>query len=86
MSRFVACLVLAVAAGPVAACINDAELPNSEREFRSQYRDPAATPKPSPTASPEPAGQPSVRLLVGGGAVLAAAALALTLTSRRAKG
>jgi hypothetical protein len=76
-------LVLALAAGPVAACINDIELPTHEREFRSQYRDSAAPPPPS--ASPEPAGRPGTGVLIGAGVVLLATASAFTLTGRRAR-
>lgn len=81
MSRLLACLALAVVAGPAAACINDVELPAHEREFRSQYRGPDATPPASP---PAPTGQPSTGLLVGTGAVLLAGAVALAFSGRRA--
>lgn len=81
MSRLLTCLVALAAAGPAAACINDVELPAHEREFRSQYRGPAATPPASP---PAPTGQPSTGLLVGTGAVLLAGAVALALSGRRA--
>jgi hypothetical protein len=77
----VACLAVVAAAGPAAACINDVELPAHEREFRSQYHGPAATPSSSP---PKPTGQPSTGLLVGTGAVLLAGAVALALSGRRA--
>lgn len=68
--------ILAAAAGPAAACLNDATLKGSEREFRSQYQ----------SAPPAPAGPPvtsgadreyRLRGIVGG--VLVVAAVALTL-------
>lgn len=83
MRRFVACLALALAAGPVGACINDIELPGAEREFRSQYRDPA--PAPPPAASPEPAGRTRAGLLYAGGAVMLLAALRLGFAKPRAR-
>jgi hypothetical protein len=79
---FVACVALALAAGPVAACINDIELPGAEREFRSQYRD--AAPAPPPVASPEPA-RPHAGLLYAGGAVMLLAALRLGFAKPRAR-
>jgi len=83
MYRLLVCLVLAATVSPAAACINDSELPNHEREFRSQYR---GSPAPPPAAaSPEPAGRPSARLLVVGGGVLLTAAFALTFVGRRAR-
>jgi hypothetical protein len=82
VSRFLACLIVALAAGPVAACLNDVELPSHEREFRSQYRDPTA---PPPSASPEPAGRPGTRLLIGAGVVLLTTASVFTLAGRRAR-
>lgn len=81
MSRLLACLALAVAAGPAFACINDVELPAHEREFRSQYRGPAAAPPASP---PESTDRPGTGLLVGTGAALFAGAVALALSGRRA--
>lgn len=81
MSRLLTCLVLAAGAGPATACINDVELPTHEREFRSQYRGPAA---PTPVTSPEPDGRPSTGLVMGTGVVLLVAASALTLVGRRA--
>lgn len=39
MSRFAALLVALLLAGNSFACINDRELPNHEREFRSQYQE-----------------------------------------------
>ncbi len=82
MSRLVACLILAFTAGPVAACINDVELQGAEREFQSQYRDPAPAP---PAASPEPAGRPSAGVLYAGGVVLLLGALRLGFAKPRAR-
>jgi hypothetical protein len=58
MRRFFVCflssaLLAVVAALPARACINDREVDNAEREFKSQYADPPAdvtptTPAPSP--------------------------------------
>jgi hypothetical protein len=76
-------LALLIAAGPVAACVNDIVLPNHEREFRSQYRGPTA-PAPAPSAEvPDPAGRIGNRWLIGSGAVLLTAASVFTLTGRR---
>jgi hypothetical protein len=80
MTRLLACLVLAFAAGPAAACINDVELPTHEREFRSQYHGPN---NPPPANSPEPTGRPSTNLLLGAGVLLLAGAVAFTLVGRR---
>jgi hypothetical protein len=67
MARLLACLALVCLAGPAVACINDAELPTHEREFRSQYRGSVAPTPPPPPESTQPSGQP---LLLGGGAAL----------------
>jgi hypothetical protein len=52
MRRLFAILALTAMAGPAMACLNDAELPKYEREFRSQYRGqeqpPAVEPSPTP--------------------------------------
>jgi hypothetical protein len=83
MSRLLTCLVLVFGAAPATACINDVELPNHEREFRSQYRSGPADPQP--VASPEPTGRPSARLLMGTGAVLLAAAAAVVVVRNRSE-
>lgn len=82
MSRLLACAVLALATSPVAACINDVELPAHEREFRSQYNNP--TPPAPAAVSPTPSQGPSNAVLIGGGAALLVAAGAVTLFGRRA--
>ncbi|HEY1192476.1 MAG TPA: hypothetical protein VGE74_32935 [Gemmata sp.] len=83
MSRLLACLALAFGPGPALACINDVELADHEREFRSQYH--TSNPAP-PVASPEPAGRPGTGTIIGAGAVLLVGAAALTLIDRRARG
>lgn len=80
MHRLLSCLALAVVVDPAHACLNDVELPAHEREFRSQYRGPAATPPSHPS---EPPGRPSNSLLIGAGATLLAGGLALALAGRR---
>ena len=81
MRRFLACLALALAAGPLAACVNDAELPSSEREFRSQYKDGS----PKPPASPEPDKPVATALLAGGGTALVVLAFGLVVNGRRTR-
>ena len=78
MSRLIACLVLALTAGPGAACINDRELPGAEREFRSQYQDT----DPRRPASPQPTA-PGNTLLAGAGTALLIMAFGLVVTRRR---
>jgi hypothetical protein len=80
MRRLLACLALVFVASPTFACLNDAELPRSEREFRSQYK--RQTTPPVPAAEPTyPGGTP---LLFGGGSLLLIGAVGLTMTGRRA--
>lgn len=76
MLRLVAYLSLVACAGPAAACLNDNELPNHEREFRSQYRGQARA-TPSPPA-------PDHRPLYAAGALMLVGAFALV--GRRAGG
>ncbi len=66
--------VLMLAAGSASACLNDATLESTEREFRSQYQ----------TTAPQPEVKPSYDhsnhyLKLTGGGVLLVAAIALTL-------
>ena len=79
MRRVIALFAVAVAglAGPASACMNDRATPSQEREFRSQYRDPApaARPEPDPYAPPAPARSPILArhrdsLLLGSGVAL----------------
>ena len=51
MNRLLACLTLVILAAPVAACGNDSELPNHEREFRSSYKG-ESTPTSIPSQVP----------------------------------
>jgi hypothetical protein len=74
MRRLLACFALAGLAGPVAACINDGELPTHEREFRSQYLRTVDVPPAPPTATDVP----SHLLLLGAGAALLVGAVVLT--------
>ncbi len=83
MCRRLACLTLVLLAGPVAACINDIELPTHEREFRSQYRGPASPPPAPPTGPTAPLGHP---LLTGAGAALLAGAVAVAWTGGTRRG
>jgi hypothetical protein len=81
MRGLIAGLGVALAAGPVAACLNDSELPSHEREFRSQYRDgydPFAPPKSQSEVFLHTA-------LYSSGAVLLVGAAGLALTRRRAE-
>ncbi len=67
MKRLLVCLALAIFAGPAAACINDAELPTHEREFRSSYK---SSPAPTPASTmPSLMGWAGAALLVGAAAV-----------------
>jgi hypothetical protein len=78
MRRLLVCLALALfAAGPVAACINDSELPSHEREFRSQYR------STSPYVPPVQTPSGKVPLMFLGGGVLLTGALTATVIRRR---
>ena len=79
MRPIFAALALVGLAGPALACINDAELPKYEREFRSQYRGAGAPPE-SPST---PVNQ---YLMIGGGAALLMGAAVVTVTiGRRAR-
>jgi len=76
------CIALAGFAGPAAACINDEESPTHEREFRSQYQEPAILAhKPAADSG----GSPSNGLLIGVGAASLSGAVVLTLTRGRAR-
>jgi hypothetical protein len=71
MGRYLlACFSLTLLAGTVAACINDVELPQYEREFRSQYQIPAA---PSAVPTPQSYTHTTTGLFIGGGVMLVAA-------------
>lgn len=81
MRRFLlACFSLTALAGTVSACVNYVELPQYEREFRSQYQTPAApSPSPAPQASARTTG-----LFIGGGVMLTAA-LAMAVVGTKAR-
>ncbi|MDB5312010.1 MAG: hypothetical protein JWO38_6212 [Gemmataceae bacterium] len=80
MYRLLACLAVTAFAGPATACLNDLELPTHEREFRSQYKSPAAPPQ-----VPDPPYRISPGLIFGAGAVLMTSAVALTLIGPRTR-
>ncbi len=83
MRRLSACgLALALCAGPASACINDVELPNHEREFRSQYRDRTA---PAPAPEPEYA-PPNYVPVAGAGLALLVGGTVLALFGGRSRG
>jgi len=94
MGRTLAFLALLGLAAPAVAlaCMNDKELPQHEREFRSQYRGPAGKARPARQddyARGEMAarGRPiDDRLLIGGGAGLLVGAFGLIVSRARARG
>lgn len=66
MRHLFAALALLALAGPAVACINDTELINHEREFRSQYKESEyRPPQPDTVATSRP-------YLLGGAGVLMA--------------
>jgi hypothetical protein len=79
-----AALCLTIFAPAASACINDGGLVPTEREFKSRYLD------QQPPPPQNPGGYPSKRLLVyglsGGGTVMLAGALTVTLWRRRREG
>jgi hypothetical protein len=75
-----ACLAMIGLAGPAAACINDVELPNHEREFRSQYRGPDS--QPPSTEQPSPVKD---WLLLGFGGALLVGAMIVPVRDRRTR-
>ncbi|WP_406694464.1 hypothetical protein V5E97_25655 [Singulisphaera sp. Ch08] len=84
-----ALMIFAGFAVPAVACINDSELPNHEREFRSNYGEPTSPASPTPPPPPprtvdllEFAGHP---MLLGTGAALLTGAVLVTMTDRRAR-
>ncbi len=77
MGRFLVCLALAGLARPAAACLNDNELPEHEREFRSQYA--------SRSHLPSPTNRPDYWPEIIGGVGLLCGASALVLRHGRAR-
>lgn len=78
MRALIACLAVTAAAGPAAACLNDAELPSHEREFRSQYNEVVRN------LTPQSPAQAFVHTaLYSSGAVLLVGAVGLAVTRRR---
>jgi hypothetical protein len=66
MRHFLSLAAVLALSGPALACINDTELINHEREFRSQYRESQyQPPEPEQTASNRP-------YVVGGAGLLMA--------------
>ena len=77
-----ALVLLAAAALPARACINDREVNRAEREFKSQYRQTAPTTQPAP--SPSGTQESTLPLaFLGGGAVLLLGATATVLSPRK---
>jgi hypothetical protein len=80
-----ALMLLAAAALPAPACINDREVNRAEREFKSQYRQtvPTTQPAPAPSGTQEKALPLAV---LGGGAVLLLGAVSTVLSPRKRPG
>ena len=74
MRPLLATAMLAVAAAPAVACINDSELPTHEREFRSSYQ---ADRKPGEPKQAMPAYLPAVAAIAGGLLLVGAAVVTL---------
>jgi hypothetical protein len=79
-----ALLILVGIAAPAAACINDSELPNHEREFRSNYGEPTS-PTPPPPKPLDLARFPSHPMLLGTGTALLTGAFLVTANGRRVR-
>lgn len=93
MGRTLALVALLGLAAPAAACINDKELPQHEREFRSQYKGPGRKAAPARRGSDYERSDMAARsrpidarLLYGGGAALLLGAFALVSTRARVRG
>jgi hypothetical protein len=72
-------LALLAAALPARACINDREVKRSEREFKSQYQQPAGQPSYEPPAE----GRGESVAYVGWGSVLLLGSAVTVLNVRR---
>ena len=71
--------LLAAAAPPARACINDREVKRSEREFKSQYQQPAPTGQPSS----EPPAEGQGVAFVGWGSALLLGSVVTVLNVRK---
>ena len=79
-------LILCVGfAVPAFACLNDRELPSHEREFRSDYGDPASPVPPPPPNLGDFAVNPSESMWLGAGAALVTGAFFVSVNGRRAR-
>ncbi len=74
MRPFLSVAILLIAAGSASACLNDATLVGSEREFRSQYQTAPILVEPPPAYD-----QSGFTMRIGIGAVLGVAAIALAI-------
>jgi len=83
MRQLLASLLAIAFTTPVIACINDVELPNHEREFRSQYNNVVSQPPAPPPAEASPS--PSNQALMGVGGALLLGTVVLTLNGVRAR-
>jgi hypothetical protein len=72
--------LLTAAALPARACINDREVNRSEREFKSQYQQPAYTPTPAPPPAQD---QGTSLAFLGAGTFLLLGAAATVLNLRK---
>ncbi len=80
-----AAVLLGLAALPARACINDREVNNAEREFKSHYVDPTPS-EAAPAASPSPSTGDHLEFygpLTMGGLLLIGAFVQTWLTPRR---
>jgi len=76
-----ALVLLAGLAAPAAACINDSELPQHEREFRSNYGEPTY-PDPTPPKRWDLVGFPPNPMLLGSGTALLTGAVLVAMNGR----
>ncbi len=81
MRRFLASLTLVILASPAFACLNDTELPNHEREFRSQYK--RSTPPPQTDSPYRGNSTLGLSMLFGSGTLLLVGAIGVARTTRR---
>jgi hypothetical protein len=83
MKRLAAVLAAAwllfLLSGGASACLNDRESEQGEREFKSSYVDRPSTPPVAPAESPPQIQSQMYYLMAGGGVVLLACAVLLTV-------